>query len=319
MGHDAEGRETEVAESRWIGFLLLPGFPLMAYAAAVEPLRAANALAGRDLYRWWHVSPDGAPVHASSGLAIVPDGAVGKTKLEAERIFVCAGGNPSLFSDAAVFAWLRRIASQGAAVGGISGGPFILARAGLLDEHRCTVHWEHIPAFQETFPNTCVERSLFEIDRGRITCSGGIAALDMSLHLIGLDHGAALAREVSDWFLHNQIREGPSPQRMTFAKRFNLRDPRLTRILEAIDSHIETPLSRPQLAEMAHLSERHLERLFRASIGTSLHQYYLRQRLAQAARLKRETEMGLEEIAQATGFRSASELRRAERRGKSDS
>lgn len=297
-----------------VGFLLLPGFPLMSYAAALEPLRAANLLAGRSIYRWWHVSPDDQPVSASSGVTILPDGAIADSRPDARRVFICAGGNPSTFDDRRVFNWLRRLARSGVALGGISGGPFVLARTGLLDDRRCTLHWEHIPAFQETFPKARVARSLFEIDGDRITCSGGIAALDMSLQLISEDFGQALALEVSDWFLHNQIREGGAPQRMTFARRFKLRDERLNRVLTAIDEHLETPLPRSDLARLANVSGRHLERLFGEAMGLTLHDYYLRQRLGQAKRLRRETTMTLDDIAVATGFKSSAALRRVERR-----
>src|SRR6185369_16793083 len=102
-----------------VGFLLVPGFALMSYAAAVEPLRAANLISGQPLYRCWNAAP---------------------------------GGNPATFDDKSVFAWLRRLARKGVAVGGISGGPYILAKAGLLDERRATLHWEHLPAFREAFP-----------------------------------------------------------------------------------------------------------------------------------------------------------------------
>lgn len=312
----ASSSKSEPAEATpiGVGFLLLPGFPLMSYAGAIEPLRAANLLAGRTLYRWWHASADGAPVAASCGVAILPDREIGARDPDARRVFLCAGGNPSTFRDRRVFAWLRRLSRSGVALGGISGGPFVLARTGLLDERRCTLHWEHIPAFQETFPRARVERSLFEIDGDRITCSGGIAALDMSLQLIADDFGRTLALEVGDWFLHNQIREGRSLQRMTFARRFGLRDERLDRVLGTIDDHLETPLTREALARLANVSVRHLERLFLDALGVTLHEYYLRQRLGKANRLRRETTMKLDDIALATGFRSAAALRRVERR-----
>src|SRR3970040_2887833 len=67
------GRKAVQARAQSVGFLLVPGFALMSYAAAVEPLRAANLISGRELYRWWHAAPGGAPVTASNGVAIIPD------------------------------------------------------------------------------------------------------------------------------------------------------------------------------------------------------------------------------------------------------
>ena len=297
-----------------VGFILLPSFPLLSYASAVEPLRAANLLSGTALYEWWHASPDGAPVAASNGVVVMPDARLGDAALAADRVFACAGGNPSDFHDAEVFAWLRRAARHGTAVGGISGGPYVLANAGLLEARRCTVHWEHVPAFAERFPTLDVVRSLFEIDRGTITCSGGTAALDLMLHFVAEDHGAVLAAEVGDWFLHDRIREGVSPQRMPTQMRFDTRDPRLIRVLEAMERSIEEPKRREVLADIACLSVRQLERLARHDLGVGLHRHYLRLRLAQVARLRRETSLADAQIAEATGFRSASEMRRAMRR-----
>ncbi|HET9446766.1 MAG TPA: AraC family transcriptional regulator, partial [Steroidobacteraceae bacterium] len=161
--------------------MLTPGFALMSYASAVEPLRAANQISGRKLYHWWHASPGDQPAIASNGAAVLPDHRFGSEPDVLDLVLVCAGGNPATFDDAATFAWLRRLARRGVTMGGISGGPYILARAGLLNGRRCTIHWEHAPAFAETFPKVQLTRSLFEIDGTRITCSGGIAALDMMI------------------------------------------------------------------------------------------------------------------------------------------
>lgn len=308
-------REPSQSDPISVGFLLIPRFPLMAYSAAVEPLRAANVLAGRELYRWWHATADGQAVEASQGFSIKPDVALEQAAPTASRIFVCAGGNPSIVRDRHLLGLLRRLSRHpGLALGGISGGPFILARAGLLDGHRCTLHWEHVPAFQETFPDVEVARSLYEIDKSRITCSGGIAALDMTLALIARDYGTALAREVSDWFVHNQMREGPLPQRMPFALRFNVHDERLSRVLSAMESNVEDPVPRQALAALACVSLRQLERLFSDATHMSLHEYYLRLRLAHARHLGRETTLSRNEIAQASGFKSVAELRRVQRR-----
>ncbi|MHB2208394.1 GlxA family transcriptional regulator [Methylobacterium sp. CM6257] len=297
-----------------VGFVLVPEFPLMAYTAAIEPLRAANTLSGCRLYDWWHAAPGGGVVRASNGVTILSDVEVGATAREAERIFVCAGGNPADFDDPALSGWLRDLARRGVTMGGISGGPYILARAGLLDGRRCTLHWEHVPAFEERYPSIEVVRSLFEIHGDRITCSGGIAALDLMLNLIERDHGPGLAAGVSDWFLHNQIREGLSPQRMDLRQRFGVRDPRLLRVLGAMEANLETPLSRATLANLARVSVRQLERLFHDLLGQGLHRHYLNLRLDRAHQLGRESSLSRSEIATATGFANSDELSRAERR-----
>src|SRR4026209_2481831 len=245
-----------------VGFLLVPGFALMSYAAAIEPLRAANLLSGKKLYRRWHAAPAGRPVTASNGLAIIPDYGTSADR-EAHKVFVCAGGNPAIFDDKAVFAWLRRLARKGVTIGGISGGPYVLAQAGLRDERRATLHWEHMPAFREAFPDVTVVPSLFEIDGNRITCSGGISALDMMVALLERDHRRPLAAAVGDWFLHTHIREGMGPQRMDLRLRLGVADEKLLRVLHSMEESIEAPQPRTELARVAGVSVRQLERLFR--------------------------------------------------------
>lgn len=297
-----------------VGFLLLPGYALMSYAAAVEPLRAANLLSGRPLYRWWTVSPDDGAAPASNGIAVTPDRPLGSDREDPDLLLVCAGGNPASFMDPRALGWLRRLARRGVTVGGISGGPFILARAGLLEGRRCTIHWEHVAAFEETFPEIPLARTLFELDGKRITCAGGIAALDMMVALIARDHGAALAQAVGDWFLQHHPRDGAEPQRMDPRFRLGVTDEKLLRALTAMETHIEDPLSRDALANHAGCSLRRLERAFAAHLGRGIHDHYLALRLARARQLMRETTLPLMEIAVATGFGSASQFSRAFRR-----
>jgi transcriptional regulator GlxA family with amidase domain len=306
MSDDLRGDPTTV------GFLLVPGFALMSYAAAVEPLRAANLLAGRELYRWWHAAPSPEPVTASNGVAIIPDFGIG-TDRGADMVFVCAGGNPATFDDKRTFAWLRRLARKGTILGGISGGPYILARAGLLDERRATLHWEHLPAFREAFPDVAVVPSLFEIDGNRITCSGGISALDMMVALIERDHGRQLAASVGDWFLHTHIREGFGPQRLDLRYRLGIADEKLLRVLGDMETNLEAPLPRGTLARQAGISLRQLERLFNAHVGHGIHQHYRWLRLERARQLLRETSLPVLDVALATGFASSSQFARAYR------
>jgi transcriptional regulator GlxA family with amidase domain len=226
-------------------------------------------------------------------------------------VFVCAGGNPATFADKSTFAWLRRLARKGVFIGGISGGPYVLAKAGLLDERRATLHWEHLPAFREAFPEITVVPSLFEIDGNRITCSGGISALDMMVALIERDHGRQLAASVGDWFLHTHIREGFGPQRMDLRYRLGVADEKLLGVLRAMETTLETPQPRAALAREAGISLRQLERLFHRHVGHGIHRHYRFLRLERARQLLRETTLPVLDVALATGFSSASQFARA--------
>jgi transcriptional regulator GlxA family with amidase domain len=297
---------------RQIGFLLIPGFSLLSYASAVEPLRAANRLSGRQLYAWVHVSAQGRPVEASSGLAIAPDKKVGDD-FPLDMILVCAGGNPALHRNARTLSWLRKLARRGVRIGGVSGGPYILARAGLLDGFRCTIHWEHMAAFREEFPQLDTRRTLYEIDRGRLTCAGGIAGFDMMRAIIAADHGQALAKAVSEWFLQTQLRSGSGPQRLTLRERYGVVNPKLILALQTMEDTTEKPLPRDALARGTGLSIRQLERLFASHLGTTIGDLYLKIRLDRARTLVHETALPLLDIAIACGFANGSHFSRAYR------
>jgi transcriptional regulator GlxA family with amidase domain len=306
-------KDKERSRTRNVGFLLTPDFALMSYASAIEPLRAANRLAERPLYAWRHISLDGKPVAASNGASILADHGVGED-LDLDILFVCAGGNPALFRHAPTLRWLRRLARKGVRIGGVSGGPYLLARAGLLAGYRFTIHWEHAPAFTEEFPDLTVARSLFEIDRDRATCAGGVAALDMMHDLIAADHGSHLAAAVSDWFLHSQIRTGSRPQRMELQQRYGVSHPGLLKVLAHMEANIEDAKSRADFAAIAGLSPRQLGRLFRTHLGVTPGEHYANLRLDQARDLLRQTTLPIVEVAVACGFVSAAHFSRSYRR-----
>lgn len=300
------------APAKVIGFLLIDQFALMSYASAIEPLRAANILAGRDLYEWRHVSMTGRPVTASNGVSVAPDHQVGDA-VELDTLLVCAGGNPAAFDHAPTLSWLRRLARQGVRLGGISGGPYVLANAGLLDGYRCTIHWEHAPALAEAYPDLDLRHSLYEIERGRLTCAGGIAALDMMVDLIEQDHGGALGAAVGEWHLRTQVRPGGAAQRMTLRERFGVSSEKALRVLAYMETHIEEPASIGRLAEVAGATPRQLQRLFLQHLGVTPMRQYLTLRLDRGQTLLQQTTMPLTEIAVACGFVNPNHFSRAYR------
>jgi transcriptional regulator GlxA family with amidase domain len=288
-----------------IGFFLVPQFSLMGFAAAIDPLRSANRMSGRQLYRWHLVSRDGKPVPASNGIAIPVDRSIAEAEVFA-AVAVVAGIDAERFDDKPVFAWLQRLARHGAAIGAVSIGPFVLARAGLLDGHRCTLHWESLPAFREAFPLIEATDELFEIDRERFTCSGGTAALDMMLHLIRTQHGHELAAAVSEQFIHGPMRAAGERQRLALPERLGINHPKLLAVVAEMEANLEEPVSRARLAAKAGLSPRQIERLFEKYLGARPMHYYQTLRLNRARMLLLQTDLSILEVGLACGFKSAS-------------
>jgi len=288
-----------------IGFFLVPKFSMMAFSAAIEPLRSANRLTGRELYSWRLFSRDGEAVVTSGGVPIVPHAAISEVSYYPTMI-VCAGIDVHLYREREVFSWLRRLDRKGARIGSICTGAHVLARAGLLEGYRCTLHWENIPGFVEEFPDIEVTSELFEIDRKRMTCSGGTAPLDMMLHMIATEHGYELAAMVSDQFIHDRIRSPSDHQRMTLQSRLGVRDAKLISVIAQMEANLEEPLSRETLAASVGLSTRQLERLFRKHLKSTPKHYYLELRLRRSRQLLLQTSMSVLGVALACGFVSAS-------------
>ena len=287
-----------------VGILPVPGFALMSYACTVEPLRAANLLSDSKLYEIVHFSSDARV--SSSGAALIertcrPGGAE-----ELDLLLVVAGGDPFAFDDADTLEWLRLLDSHGVRIGGVSGGSVILAMAGLMAGRRMTVHWEHAAALSEIYPDCLIERRLYVMDRDRVTCGGGTAPLDLMHALISSQWGGGFARLVSDWFLHTDVRAAADPQRGTLAERLGSNSPHLVEAVSAMEDHIADPLSLSQLAMVAGVTPRHLNRLFAERLGRSTMAYYRDMRLDVAQRLIKDTPMSIAEISEATGFATSS-------------
>ncbi|MCV6591506.1 MAG: GlxA family transcriptional regulator [Silicimonas sp.] len=286
-----------------VGLLPLPGFPLLSYACTVEPLRAANLLSGQRLYEVVHLG-ETAPV-PSSGAAGVADLIPISAATDLDLVLVVAGGDPFGVAAPELFEGLRALDRAGVQLGGVSGGAVILAKAGLMEGRRMTVHWEHAEALSKAFPSALIERRLFVIDRDRVTCGGGTAPLDLMHALIAAERGSVFARLVSDWFLHTDIRNATAPQRGELSARLGSHSPHLVEAVSVMENHVADPLSLGQVAMLVGVTARHLNRLFTEALGQSAMAYYRGLRLEVARRLIRGTALTVAEVAETTGFATA--------------
>ncbi|WP_419902254.1 GlxA family transcriptional regulator [Kiloniella sp.] len=288
-----------------IVFFLVPKFSLIAFTSALEPLRLANRESSKKLYSWDLVSADDQPVISSCGIPISPTLNY-EDATNVHTAIICSGEDAHKLADKRVHSWLRRVERMGTDIGALCTGAHILAKAGLLDDYSCTIHWENLEGFIEDFPEIEVTPELFEIDRNRFTCAGGTASLDMMLNVISAQHGHELAGEVANQFMHDRIRDQHDQQRMSMPVRLGVRHPKLLAVIKLMEDNLEEPLTRIQLARDAGLSTRQLERLFRKYLSRSPARYYLELRLNKARLLLLQTNMSVIDVALACGFVSAS-------------
>ncbi len=289
-----------------VGFLLLPSFTHIGLAAAIEPLRIANVVAGKTLFEFHTLSQDGAAVIASNGIQVLPDTSL-CDPLKLDALFV-VGSNPVVHRiDHESQEALRRRACQGVALGGICTGSYPLARAGLLDGYRCTIHWEDLSQFTLRFPQILVSPRLFEVDRDRYTCAGGTASMDMMLELIAQGVGGReLAAKIAELMNCDRIRSAVERQRIPLKLRLGAEHPRLSTAAALMEANLEEPLDMDELGQLVGISRRQLERLFHDHLDTTPTRYYLRVRLEHARRGLRQGNQPITEIALACGFVSVS-------------
>lgn len=286
---------------------------MMALFAAIEPLRIANRCSGQTLYSWSIWSEDGEPVAASNGMTLLTDSAIGD-RVTAPTVFVCSSFNHESHTSATMVQWLKRLSAQGVILGGIDTGAFLLARAGLLEGYTVTLHWESIPGFRELYPGIDTTTELYEIDRRRLTSSGGTATMDLMLRFIAEEHGTDLATAVSEQLIHQRVRSKTDHQRMNLAARLDVHNPTLVRAVEFMGRNIEMPVPIGGIAAHCGVSQRQLERLFAEQLGAGPNAYYVRLRLEHARELLHDTDRSVLEVALACGFGSCASLSRAYRR-----
>jgi transcriptional regulator GlxA family with amidase domain len=293
------------AKTREYVFLLTPQFSMIAFAAAIEPLRLANRISRRPLYAWKVASEDGATVICSNGCAITGD--MGLEDLSRDTaIVVCAGLELREAASRPILTWLRKQSRRGVGLGAVCTGSHILAKAGLLDDKRCTIHWENQAAFAEEFPETELSNLLFCVEDGIFTCAGGTAATDMMLQLISEHHGPDLASLVADSLIHAPVRGDQDEQRLSIPARIGVRHPKLVSIIQTMERNTEEPISPSELAKGVSMSTRQLERLFRRYLNRSPKRYYMELRLEKARNLLLQTDMSVINVALACGFTSPS-------------
>lgn len=283
-----------------VAVLVMAETNLFSLAAAVDPMRAANRRAGRELFLWRYVSAEGGPVPLTAGFTIPTEALTDRT--EADLLMLLAGFRLMEQATPALLARLRRLAPRLRGMAGIDGGSWFLALAGLLDGQAATVHWEDLESFATRFPAIETRADRYVISGRYITTGGAAPCLDMMLDLIGARWGMELALRVAGAFVYAPYQTGAQPQQSVPAARIARADPALGAAIALMEAGLEDPAPIADIAGRIGLSQRRLEMLFADRLGTSPGRFFLDLRLDEARRLVTDTRLPLQEVALRTGF-----------------
>ncbi|RZW02749.1 MAG: GlxA family transcriptional regulator [Rhodobacteraceae bacterium] len=286
-------------------FVLLDQFTLLCYSCAVESLRIANRMSGRELYDWRVIGEGGDTATCSAGTSFHLDGGLDEIGRD-ETIVLCGGIDVASATTKRLLNWIRREVRRGVKIGGLCTAGYTLAKAGLLNGKRATIHWENQDSFIEEFDEVTLTKSVFVVDGNTFTTAGGTSSIDLMLKFIADDHGEALAGAVADQLIYTTIRTDQDTQRLSVPTRIGVRHPKLSAVIQMMEANIEEPISPSILARDVGMSTRQLERLFRRYLNRSPKRYYMELRLQKARNLLMQTDMSVINVALACGFASPS-------------
>ncbi|MBT8154462.1 GlxA family transcriptional regulator [Epibacterium ulvae] len=286
-------------------FVLLDNFTLLPFASAVDALRLANKMAGQAVFEWVLMGEGGEEARCSAGLSFYLDGDLGEIARD-DTVLICGGVNVRDGTTPRLISWLRREARKGATMGALCTGSYALAKSGLLDGKRSTIHWENIDSFTEEFMDVDLTKSVYVMDGKRVTAAGGTSTIDLMLKLIASYENEDLANAVADQMIYSNIRTEQDTQRLSVPTRIGVRHPKLSMVIQKMEANLEEPISPAILAQDVGMSTRQLERLFRRYLNRSPKRYYMELRLQKARNLLMQTDLSVINVALACGFASPS-------------
>ncbi|MBB5193180.1 transcriptional regulator GlxA family with amidase domain [Silvimonas terrae] len=282
-----------------IAVLLVPPCTLLQVGAVTRVFAEANRHATAPLYHLRFVSADGAPVLLENNVPLAVTGSLQSVQPDEALLVLSEGiGKAESLGTA-----LQHRAAQ-PLLGGLGTGAWWLAQAGLLNGYRATLHWPHLPAFNERFLKVIVTQHVFELDRDRFSCGDGVALIDGLLALISRQHGAVLTEAIASALSMERIRNQEDRQRVPLLARLGEKQPRITEAVMLMEANLEEPLTTDELARLTGQSRRQLERLFKQHLDMAPTRYYLQLRLEHARQLLRTTGKSVIQIGLLCGFSS---------------
>ena len=296
---------TEVKSPRRFVFVLIENFTLLSFSSALDALRIANRMSGKKLYDWTFIGENEGFVSCSAGTQFKLDNSLIELHRD-DTILLCGGTAIQESTTKKLIGWLRREARRGLIIGGLCTAAYPMAKAGLLDDKKATIHWENQDSFAEEFLEVELTKTVFVCDGNRYTTAGGTSSIDLLLKIIADEHGEELANAVADQMIYSSIRTDQDTQRLSVPTRIGVRHPKLSKVIQMMEINIEEPISPSILAKDVGMSTRQLERLFRRYLDRSPKRYYMELRLQKARNLLMQTDMSVINVALACGFASPS-------------
>ena len=296
---------TEVKSPRRFVFVLIENFTLLSFSSALDALRIANRMSRKKLYDWTFIGENEEFVSSSPGTQFKLDNSLVELHRD-DTILLCGGTAIQESTTKKLISWLRREARRGLIIGGLCTAAYPMAKAGLLDDKKATIHWENQDSFAEEFLEVELTKTVFVCDGNRYTTAGGTSSIDLLLKIIADEHGEELANAVADQMIYSSIRTDQDTQRLSVPTRIGVRHPKLSKVIQMMEINIEEPISPSILAKDVGMSTRQLERLFRRYLDRSPKRYYMELRLQKARNLLMQTDMSVINVALACGFASPS-------------
>ena len=286
-------------------FVLMENFTLLSFSSALDALRIANRMSGKTLYEWTFIGENEGVVSCSAGTQFKLDNSLIELHRD-DTVLLCGGTSIQEATTKKLIGWLRREARRGLTIGGLCTAAYPMAKAGLLDKKKATIHWENQDSFAEEFLEVELTKTVFVCDGNRYTTAGGTSSIDLLLKIIADEHGEELANAVADQMIYSSIRTDQDTQRLSVPTRIGVRHPKLSKVIQMMEINIEEPISPSILAKDVGMSTRQLERLFRRYLDRSPKRYYMELRLQKARNLLMQTDMSVINVALACGFASPS-------------
>ena len=285
-----------VKSPRRFVFVLMENFTLLSFSSALDALRIANRMSGKTLYEWTFIGENEEVVSCSAGTQFKLDNSLIELHRD-DTVLLCGGTSIQEATTKKLIGWLRREARRGLTIGGLCTAAYPMAKAGLLDEKKATIHWENQDSFAEEFLEVELTKTVFVCDGNRYTTAGGTSSIDLLLKIIADEHGEELANAVADQMIYSSIRTDQDTQRLSVPTRIGVRHPKLSKVIQMMEINIEEPISPSILAKDVGMSTRQLERLFRRYLDRSPKRYYMELRLQKARNLLMQTDMSVINVA----------------------